>query len=87
MKPSRETVETLNNITTEVSAGRVFRPRNEMERTWNNAHERVMAIIANYRNGDGLFQMTADIAQRKTVDKPLDCQGVAMTSGRGKISQ
>ena len=55
---SRETRETLEWILTEIGAGMVLFPRSDAERTWNDAHERCKQIIANYKEGIGLFQIT-----------------------------
>ncbi len=56
--PSAETLEILRNIATEINCGKVLIARTHEERTWNNAHERALQIIANYAQGFGLFQMT-----------------------------
>jgi hypothetical protein len=53
-----ETVEILRNIKTEIGAGMVLFPKSEAERAHNNACARANAIITNYQEGYGLFQMT-----------------------------
>lgn len=63
-KPSDETIATLRNISTEIGAGMVLVPRTDAEHAHNNACDRALAIIHNYRDGCGLFQMTADIKAR-----------------------
>jgi hypothetical protein len=55
---SRETIELLENIRTEIGAGMVLIPRTPEERAHNNACQRALYIIANYKMGCGLFQMT-----------------------------
>jgi len=58
MKPTKETMEILDWIATEISAGKALRAITPLEQTWNGAHDRSLAIIANYRQGQGLFQIT-----------------------------
>ncbi len=67
-KPSEETREILRNIKTEIGAGMVLIPRTEAEHAHNNACERAKAIISNYYDGCGLFQMTRDIQKRRTAN-------------------
>ena len=62
MQPSREVIETLNAIACEVGAGKSFCSGHDAQ-TWNNAHERCLQIIANYKDGCGLFQMTGKIKE------------------------
>jgi hypothetical protein len=57
-QPSPEIIETLRNIKTEIGAGMVLIPRSLAEQAHNNACERANAIIQNYIEGFGLFQMT-----------------------------
>jgi hypothetical protein len=66
-KPSKETLEALRGIRTEIGAGMVILPRTVIERTWNDAHERANQIVQNYIDGNGLFQMTA---KRKRPKSP-----------------
>jgi hypothetical protein len=66
---SEETKQTLRDVSTEIGAGKVLFPMSDLERTWNDAHERTLQIIQNYSDGFGLFQMTrqptaTDEAQR-----------------------
>jgi len=60
MKPSSEVVATLQAIATEIGAGKSFSSEHDHQ-VWNDAHERCLSIIANYRDGVGLFQMTGNI--------------------------
>lgn len=46
-------------IETELCAGMVLLPNSKEDRLWNQAHQRAIGIVANYRRGEGLFQMTA----------------------------
>ncbi len=56
--PNVETIELLRNITTEINCGKVMFPKSEAEMAHNNACQRAMDIIDNYKQGYGLFQMT-----------------------------
>jgi hypothetical protein len=56
--PSEETRQLLDNIKTEIGAGMVLFPKSEADHAHNNACQRANAIIANYAEGNGLFQMT-----------------------------
>jgi hypothetical protein len=57
-KPTDEVRELLRDIQTEIGAGMVLFPGSNAERAHNNACDRAISIIANYREGIGLFQMT-----------------------------
>ena len=46
-------------IETELIAGMVLLPKTEADRVWNDAHERAIGILRNYKRGKGLFQITA----------------------------
>lgn len=52
------TAEVLKWIQTEIGAGMVLFPKTPEERAHNNACDRANAIIQNYKDGFGLFQMT-----------------------------
>lgn len=62
--PSQETLAALRGIQTEIRAGKVMLPKTEQERTWNNAHDRALSIVANYIEGLGLFQITARMEKK-----------------------
>lgn len=49
----------------EIGAGKVLIPRTPEELAHNNACDRANAIIQNYRDGIGLFQMTREIAAKR----------------------
>jgi hypothetical protein len=70
MKPSPETIETLEAIRIEISAGKVLIPRYDAERAHNNACDRAIAIIKNYAEGYGLFQMTKRAKDRTPETDP-----------------
>lgn len=53
--------EILHAIQTEIGAGEVMFPKSDSERAHNNACERAIAIIKNYRDGFGLFQIVQRI--------------------------
>jgi hypothetical protein len=50
----------IEGAMTEIGAGRCMFPKNEVERTWNNACERALNILSRYRDGEGLFQIVKD---------------------------
>lgn len=52
------TNQVLDWILTEIGAGMSLKSSPEAE-LWNSAHERCKSIIRSYRDGCGLFQMTA----------------------------
>lgn len=60
-----EILQILDWILTEIGAGMCLLPRSTEERTWNNAHERCKSIINNYRDGIGLFQITAKAGRKE----------------------
>jgi hypothetical protein len=68
IKPSAETLGILNGIVTEIGAGKVMFPISEADRAHNHACERAISIIHNYREGYGLFQMTA--RKKKKEEQP-----------------
>jgi len=71
-KPSKETLEILRNIQTEIGAGMVLIPRSDAEHAHNNACDRANRIISNYAEGYGLFQMVADGKARQAVAASAD---------------
>ena len=46
-------------VETELCAGMVLVPVTEADKVWNQAHQRAIGILRNYKRGEGLFQMTA----------------------------
>lgn len=50
--------DVLEWIEIELLCGMVMRPRSTEDRVCNDAHHRALGIVRQYRNGDGLFQMT-----------------------------
>lgn len=54
----------LDGIMSEIGAGMVMFPMTDVEHAHNNACERAKSIIANYRDGHGLFQLTAKLAKK-----------------------
>lgn len=67
MTPSKEVIDTLEAIRSEINCGKLLKPERLMtpeERAWCNAHDRCMAIVANYKDGLGLYQMTGKIKQK-----------------------
>ena len=73
------TKEILSNIQTEISAGKVLIPRSDAEHAHNNASDRAISIVQNYKEDIGLsrttrrrqlFQMTARARQRTANAKP-----------------
>ena len=67
MKPSKETSMVLKGIQTEIGAGMVMFPKDEAERLFNVACKRAKAIIRNYQDGHGLFQLTANADLRNEM--------------------
>jgi hypothetical protein len=63
-KPTAETLATLENIATEIGAGKSFGSGHD-HAIWNAAHDRALEIVASYRRGTGLFQMTENMTTRK----------------------
>ena len=53
----KDIAEVLAWIITEIGAGKTFNQSVE-GKAWNNAHDRCLAIIYGYANGEGLFQLT-----------------------------
>jgi hypothetical protein len=41
----------------EIRAGEVLMPKDDKDLAWNNASERSIRIIENYKNGIGIFQL------------------------------
>ena len=50
----------IEGAMTEIGAGRCLAPKNELERTWNAAHERALDILQKYKDGEGLFQIVIE---------------------------
>jgi hypothetical protein len=69
MKPTAETRQVLDWILTEIGAGMCLLPQTPEEQTWNDAHERAEQIIQGYRDGNGLFQMTAHLGKQRVQGK------------------
>ena len=69
--PSPEVIEILRNIETEIGAGKSFGIGRDHE-IWNAAHDRALSIVAHYKQGLGLFQITKAEKARgeETPDAP-----------------
>ena len=59
MTPSKETVDALKGLRTEIVAGKVLCPKSEADEAWNNCADRAVRILDGYKNGDGLFQVAS----------------------------
>jgi hypothetical protein len=62
-RPDQKTIDILKHIATEIGAGKSF-GRGHDEEIWNAAHDRALSIISSYRRGEGLFQLTEDMARK-----------------------
>lgn len=58
----------LEWISTEIGAGKSF-TSDDASRIWNNAHDRCLSIVQNYKDGFGLFQMTHRINNEAVASK------------------
>lgn len=47
----------FEGIVSEIRAGMVMFPGNDLDRIHNNACERAIRIVENYRDGKGIFQI------------------------------
>lgn len=66
-KPDMATIAMLRAIQIEISAGMVLFPMSPEEKAHNNACERAQKIVQNYREGFGLFQMTAGLKKKPSA--------------------
>lgn len=51
-------IEAFEGAISEIRAGSVLVPKEEIEYAWNNSIERAIRILEMYKNGEGLFQIT-----------------------------
>ena len=73
-EPTLEVKQVIEGIATEIGAGRCLPPIDTPEKqAWNEAHNRCLSIISNYREGCGLFQLTANV--KKSADPDTQKEG------------
>lgn len=51
------TEEHWKGLITELNTGKIWFPKNEGERLWNQAHDRSISLVKKYKDGKGLFQI------------------------------
>lgn len=60
IRSERLLADAFRGAITEIGAGQVLIPTLPEERAWNNACQRAISICGHYRDGRGLFQVTAN---------------------------
>lgn len=53
---SEETKKVLKGLKTEITAGMTLSQKTDIDKAWNDAHQRCLRLIAMYERGEGLLQ-------------------------------
>ena len=64
-KPSKETIELLNNLRTECVSNMTLYPNTDYAAGYNHGVKMCMEFLDHYKNGDSLFQYIDDLNKGK----------------------